>query len=110
MLRWRYVSRSNSTGAVAVFILLRGDHGLDPQVQEVFVDPIGAIPFITTQRQRPSDAFPVAIEQACVRTVEHLLQGRGFMGLARRQMKMQRMAVAITEDMDFCGKTAAGAA
>jgi hypothetical protein len=32
------------------------------------------------------------------------------MGLARRQMKMQKMAGAITEDMDFCGKTAAGAA
>jgi hypothetical protein len=32
------------------------------------------------------------------------------MGLAGRQMKMQRMAEAITEDMDFCGKTAARAA
>jgi hypothetical protein len=41
--------------------------------------------------------------------VENLFQGGGFMGLARCQMKMQRMAGAITENMDFCGKTAARA-
>ena len=95
---------------VAVFVLLRGDYGLDAQLQEAFVDPIGTIPLITTQRQRPRDAFPVAIEQASIRTIENLLQGSGFMGLAGRQMKMQRMTEAITEDMDFCGKTAARAA
>ena len=95
---------------VAAFVLLRWDHRIDAEVQEVLVNPVGAIPFVSTQRQRPSDALTVAVEQMAIRTVENLLQGSAFMGLARRQMKMQGMAGAIAEDMDFRGKTAAGAA
>ena len=95
---------------VAIFVLLRRDHRMDAQVQKEFVDPVGTISLITPQRQRPSDAFPVDIEQTGVCSIENFLQSCGFMGLARRQMKMQGMAEAITEDMDFGGKTAAGAA
>jgi hypothetical protein len=45
-----------------------------------------------------------------VDAVEKVFERCIFMGLSRRQFKVDRNTSGITYQMDFCGKTAAGAA
>lgn len=94
----------------AVFIILGGDDRFDSQSEHIFVDPIGAVSLVAAELHGPSDAIAFTVEQLCVGGFQHRVEGGGFVGLPRRQMKMQRMTLAIAKDMDFCRKPPARAA
>jgi hypothetical protein len=91
----------------AVFVLLGGNDGSDLSIQQVFVNPIRAIPFVATQRYRPSYRFAFTVMQTCVGAFQHRIQRRGFVFLARSQMEMERMPMTITQQMNFRRKTPA---
>lgn len=78
--------------------------------QQVVIDPIGAIRLVAGQLQRPGERFSVVVEQALVGAGQQRLQGGRFVRLAGREMKVQRMAVRVAQQVDFARKTPAGAA
>ncbi len=92
---------------VAVLVFGRGDHGLDAKLKQVFVDPVGAITLIAGECDGPSDALAVAILESLVRVFQQRVEHRRFMGLSGRQVKAERVALAIAKHVDFCRKTAA---
>jgi hypothetical protein len=42
---------------VAILVLLRGNHWLDAETEQVFVDPVCAIPFVAADGHRPTVGF-----------------------------------------------------
>jgi hypothetical protein len=53
---------------IAVFILFGRNDRADVPLQQILIDPIGAVPFVATQRHRPSDRFAVTVMQTRVGT------------------------------------------
>lgn len=94
----------------AVLVGLARDHRRDVQVQQVLVDPIGAIALVPGQRHRPSDRSAPRVEQAGVRTDHHGIERRAFVCLPGGQLEVQRVTGRITQHVDFAGQTAAAAA
>ena len=92
---------------VPVLIFLGGNYRLDFQLQQAIVDPVGSVPFVSRQGNRPRNRLAFAVENRGVRTVEQGNQGGRFMVLTRRQMKVKWMSLSIAQHMDFGGKTPA---
>ena len=91
----------------AVFVGLRRNDRLDSQGEQIFVNPVGAISLVAAQLHRPSNGFSLAVEQLCVGAFQQRVERGGVVGLTRRQMKMQRVALAIAKQVKFCGKAPA---
>ena len=90
-----------------VFVLLRRNHWLDAELQQVRINPVGAIPFVTAKLHRPSYRLAFAVLQLGIRSFQERVQCRGIMGLPGRQMKVQWMATTIAEQVNLGGKTPA---
>jgi hypothetical protein len=71
------------------------------------VDPIGPISFVAANRKGPGDALAFLVEEALVGSFEQLVENRRLMRLASGEMEVEWQSIAVTQDMDFCGKTAA---
>jgi len=95
-----------------ILILVRfgGNDRRDVQAEQILVDPISAVSFVACQRQWPGDGLAVAGEDGCVGAFQQFGQHGGFVVLPGGQMEVQRMPMAITKQMEFCGKAPAGAA
>ena len=95
---------------VAILIALRWDHRFDIQIQQVFIDPVGAISLVARQRHRPGDRLAFFIDQVRIGADHERIEYGRFVRLAGRQMKVKRMTVPIAQNVDFTGQTAATAA
>jgi hypothetical protein len=84
-----------------------GDDRSDAQREQVFVDPLRAIPFVAAQLHGPSDLPTAAVAQDIVGSDEQRVERRGFVLLSGRQMEVQGMAGGVAEQMDFGRKSAA---
>ena len=82
---------------ILVFVGLRGNNRFDFQIQQTFIDPISSIPLVTSQGYRPGDGFSFTIDYLGVSTFEHRNQSGGFVVLPSSQVKMERMAMPVTE-------------
>jgi hypothetical protein len=96
------------TANFAVFIALAGDHWLDASIQEVLVDPRGAITLVACQSQRSDDRLAVAAGE--VDAFQERFQSGRFVGLSWRQMEVERVSVRVAEEVDFRRKAAPAAA
>ncbi len=92
---------------VPVFVGLRGNNRFDFQIQQTFIDPIGSIPLVTSQGNGPSNGLSFTIDYLGVGTFKHRNQGGRFMVLSSRQVKAERVAMPVAENMDFRRKTPA---
>ena len=81
----------------------------DPQVEQVFIDPVRPVSLIAGQGDRPCHRRAVPIGDPFVGTHQQRHDGGGLVGLAGRQMEVERVAMTVTEQVDFRGKPAAGA-
>ena len=109
MLRLRYASlvelhRPSRT----VLVLLRRDHRLDPQLQQVFVDPVGPIPLVAGQGDRPRDRLAVAVDDPLLGALQQRDQARRLVRLPGRQMEVQGVAMAVAQQMDLGRESPAG--
>jgi hypothetical protein len=93
---------------VAILVALGGNHRRDALAKQVFVDPIGAESFVCCQADG-AERFLDLIAGDCG-SLQQRFQRLGLMGLSGGDVDMQRMTVAITEQMDFCRKSAPRAA
>jgi len=98
---------SHGPGLV-IFVGFRWDHRRDIQVQQVIIDPRGAI-VLLGRRGDSSDRLTVEIEQMFIRTDHHRVECRRFVRLTGGQLKVQRMARPIAQHVDFADQTAAAA-
>jgi hypothetical protein len=101
------VAVERDRSGISVFVLLRGNHGLDFQFQQTLVDPVGSVPFVSGQSNRPGNRFAFAVENLGVRSVEQGNQRGRFMVLAGCQMKVKWMSLSVAQQVDFGGKTPA---
>ena len=67
---------------ISALVLLGWNDGLDVSFQKIFVNPIGAVSFVTAQRNGPRHRFTRAITEARVGTFQHRVQRCGFVLLA----------------------------
>jgi hypothetical protein len=79
------------------------------QLQQVFIDPIGAIRLVGRQLQRPGKWLSVVVEQAFIGADQQRFQGSRLVRLAGREMEMQRVTMRIAQQMNFARKSPAGA-
>lgn len=82
----------------AVLVRLAGNHRLDILLQQKTIDPVGAIALVAGNLHRPQHVF---IKVRDVSVVDQLHHGLRLVGLARRQRKVQGIAAAVAEHMDF---------
>lgn len=66
----------------AVLVLLGWNDGLDVSFQQILVNPVGTVPFVTAQRYGPRNRFARAITEARVGAFQHRVQRCGFVFLA----------------------------
>jgi hypothetical protein len=95
---------------VTVLVLLGWDNRLNPKVQQKSVDPFGAESFVAGQLNRPSDGFPVVIDDFLVGSGQQRFKGRRLVVLSGREMKVKRMAVLVAQYVNFGRKPSARAA
>lgn len=95
---------------ITILIFLRGNHGRDTQLKNVLVNPISTVSFVAPQGDRPGNRLPVPIAQVGVGTFQERIEYSRLVCLPRRQMEVQRIPLAVAEDMDLCRKTPARAA
>lgn len=95
---------------VAVFVFFGRNDGLNSKFEEVLVNPVGTVSFVGSQCHRPSDGFTIAVQEICVRTVQYGFQRPRLVRLSGGELEMQRMTVAIAENMNLRRKTPARAA
>jgi hypothetical protein len=67
---------------IAVLVLFGRNDRLDVSFQQIFVNPIGAVSFVTAQRYGPRDRFARAITEARVGALQHRVQRCGLVFLA----------------------------
>jgi len=94
--------------AVPILVGLRGNDGSDALTQQVFIDPVGAEAFVASQvdgAQRLAFLFA-----ANDRSGEQRFQGLRLVRLPGGDVDVERMAVSVAEQMDFCRKPASRAA
>lgn len=96
--------------SITIVFGLAGNDGLDVQVQQVLVDPVGSITFVSRKRHRPGHGLAPLVHDRLVRPFQQRCKGRRFVILPRSQMKVQRMPMPIAQQVNFRGKTALGAA
>ena len=95
---------------VAIFVLLGRNDRNDVQFDQVLVNPVSPVSLVTGQGHRPSDGLVVPVKQIGIRLFEQGREGCRLMRLSCREVKVQRMAFPVTQDMDFRRKTSARAA
>lgn len=93
---------------VSIFVLLGGNHRLDPQTDQVVVDPSGPVPLVAAEGVGPEDWFASAVLQRLVRALQQFGQRGGFVGLSGGQVEVEGVAVPVAEDVDLRGKSAPG--
>jgi hypothetical protein len=93
---------------IAILVALAGDHRLDAGVEEVLVDPRGAITLVARQHQRFGDRLIVAASK--VDAFQERFQSGRFVILTSRQMKVEGISVGIAEEVDLRRKPAPAAA
>ena len=91
----------------AVLIFFRGNDRCDSQIEQILIDPIGAVSLVAAQLHGPCHALTVAVEQLSIRSHQHIVEDGGIVSLSWRQMKVERVALTIAQEMDFCRKTPA---
>ena len=64
------VAVEHNRPGISVFVFLGGNHRLDFQLQQTLVNPIGSVPFVSGQGNRPSNWLALAIENLGVRSVK----------------------------------------
>ena len=111
MLRRRYASRSNSTGrADRSSFSFDGITGLMPKSKQVLVDPVGPIPLVPGQGHRPRDRLAVPVDDRLVGPHQQRHQGRVVVRLPGRQVEVERVTMAVAQQVEFRGEPAAGTA
>ncbi len=89
---------------VAVFVGFGRDHRNDLLFEQVLVDPVGAISFVAGQPNGAQHLF--AILPSNFDSFQKCLESLRLMRLPCRNMHVQGMTVAITEQMYLCRKSA----
>lgn len=84
-------------------IRLLGNHGLNILTVQPLDDTGGAIGLVACQGHGLHIVFELRITDE--RTVNQLLEDRAFVRLPCRELKVQRMALAIADEVDLCRKT-----
>ena len=100
---------SNGSG-IRVFIALGRDDRLHVQLQQILVNPIGAIAFVSSHSHRPCDWIAIKINHRLICSLQQRGDCGRFVSLAGSQMEMKRVTVPIGKDVDFRRKTPTGAA
>ena len=60
----------------SVLVVWGGDHGLDPKINNLFVNPIGPVSFIATECNGPSDGFSCTLQSARISSDKQSVQNR----------------------------------
>ena len=92
---------------LAMVAVFARNHWFNSQFEEVLIDPIGPVAFVTSQSDRPSERFSRVVDKFAISSHEQHIENGRIMSLTRREMKMEWVAMAITQQVNFCGKTAA---
>ena len=96
-----------ASAGIPIFVYFGRNHGRDSQLDQIFIDPIRAISLVAGDGHGPGDWLAIAINHVGIGAFQQCFQGGRLVRLPRRQMEVQRMAFAVAENMDFCGKTPA---
>jgi hypothetical protein len=75
----------------------------------MLIDPFRSISFVASYLHRPGHRLIVVIDHLFVGAFQQRLDCGRLVGLAGREVKVKRMAVLVTQQMNFCGKTTARA-
>ena len=111
MLRRRYASRSNSTGrAERSSFSFDGITGLIPNSNRNSSIQSARYPLSPGQGDRPRDRLAVAVDDRLVGPVQQRHQGRVVVRLPGRQVEVERVTMAVAQQVEFRGKTPAGTA
>lgn len=89
---------------VPIFIDFGGNHGRDSEVHQIFIDPVCTVSLVAGDRHGPGDWLAVTANDMGVGAFQQCFQGSRLVRLSGRQMEVQRMAFAVAENVDFCGK------
>lgn len=92
---------------VAVLVGFGGNDGLDLQFEKKLVDPCGSVAFVSAQRDGPGDGLAFPVGDFGIGFDQQGVEDSGVMDLAGRQVEVQRMAVAVAQDVDFRRESAA---
>ena len=100
--RSRYASRSNSTSRLSrSWFFRRRDDRLNAKLEEVLIDPVGAIAHVACQRDGPCDRPAIVVGCSRIRPDQQVVEHRGFMRLSAGQMKVERMSLPVTQKMNL---------
>jgi hypothetical protein len=83
----RVVIKLDGTG-IAVFAFPGGNDRTNPQLQQVFVNPVGSISLVARQGNRPCDTFAFAIKNPRIGLFQQRIQDSRFMRLPGREMEV----------------------
>lgn len=93
---------------IAVLVGLGRNHRFDAVFEQVLVDPVGAVPFVSGELQGPGDRLAVEVDHFS--RFQKRFEGLRLVTLAGGEMEAERMPGPVAEQMDFGRKPAAGAA
>lgn len=90
---------------VGILVALGGDHGRNALAEEIRIDPIRTESFVARQANRPQ--YFLHFVAGDDRALQQRFQRLRLMDLPRGEVGVQRVPVAIAEEMDFRGKSPA---
>ena len=109
MLRLRYASRSNSTARAArSSFSFDGITGLIPSSSRYSSIQSARIPLVAGQGDRPRDRLAVAVDDPLLGPLQQRDQARRLVRLPGRQVEVQRVAMAVAQQVDLGREAAAG--
>lgn len=91
-----------------VLVALRGNHRLDAEALQILVDPVGSVAFVAGQLQREEHRLVVQIAQR--HAFEQRFERLRFVGLAGGEAVVQRIPLAVAQQMNLGRKAPARAA
>jgi hypothetical protein len=94
--------------SVAILVGLGRNHRFDAVLNQILVDPVGAVPFVSGQLKGPGNRLAVEVDH--FRLFQERFEGLRLMTLTGGKMEAERMSGSVAEEMDFGRKPAAGAA
>jgi hypothetical protein len=89
---------------VAIFVFLGRNHRRDAFIEKILVDPVGTISLVAGQPHGTQGLFRFLSRN--VHSLQQRLESLRFVCLSCREMHVQRVAVAIAEQMDLGRKSA----
>ncbi len=92
---------------LAVVAVFARYHRINSQFEEVFVNPVGPLTLVASQGDWPRVGFSGIINQFCISSHKQRIEHDRIMRLTRCQMKMKWITITVTQQVKFCGKTAA---